>query len=110
MATTPAPIRGVASTSADMVTGPPHVTTAVPVSMGGLPLAYLAMQPNLPQIPNFCGGDERNGETLENWVDQFQAVASMLGGTSSSNLPTLQQPEWECEVLLPIPVQKGDDA
>ena len=35
--------------------------------------------PNLPHIPNFHGGDQRNGESFGDWVDQFESVARIAG-------------------------------
>ena len=34
---------------------------------------------HLPQIPNFYGGDQRDGDTFEDWFDNFEAVANIAG-------------------------------
>ena len=33
----------------------------------------------LPQIPNFYGGDQKDGETFEDWVEHFESVAGLAG-------------------------------
>ena len=33
----------------------------------------------LPQIPNFHGGDQRDGETVQDWIEHFELVAGLAG-------------------------------
>jgi len=49
--------------------------------------SYSVVHPNhLPQIPNFHGGDQRDGETFEDWWDHFEAVASIARWDQSFKL------------------------
>ena len=59
-----------------------------PVRITGMPLAYPMMHPNLPQIPNFHGGDQRDGETFEDWWEHFKAEPRLLGGIRTSSWST----------------------
>ena len=33
----------------------------------------------LPQIPTFCGGEQRDGETVQDWLEHFEPVAGLAG-------------------------------
>ena len=54
-------------------------TAGSPVGIHGMPLAYPMIHPKLPQLPNFHGRDQRDGETFEDWWDNFEAVAKLAG-------------------------------
>ena len=75
-----APSLGAATTSTVMYAGLPQVTPVDPLTaaeFGSLqPFAYSLVPPN---IPNYHGGDQRDGETFEDWVDQFESVAKIAG-------------------------------
>lgn len=48
------------------------------MEMAGTNFPYLVVYPShLPQIPNFHGGDQRDGETFEDWLGHFEAVVSI---------------------------------
>ena len=59
----------------------PNLMTIVSTShtgIAGAAFPYPVVHPNhLPQIPNFHGGDQRDGETFDDWLDHFEAVASI---------------------------------
>ena len=58
------------------ILAPSVVTT--PMETTGTASSYLVVHPHhLPQIPNFHWGDQRDGETFEDWFDHFEAVASI---------------------------------
>ena len=53
-------------------------TTTTPTQLSGTASLYPVVHPShLPQIPNFHGGDQRDGETFEDWLDHFEAVATI---------------------------------
>lgn len=66
---------GGAATSVVMSVEVPRVASFVPPVPSGFGFPYPVVPPNLPQIANFYGGDQRDGETFEEWVDQFESVA-----------------------------------
>ena len=45
-------------------------------SMCGMPYPAASL---LPQIPNFSGGEQRDGETVQDWIDNFESVAGLAG-------------------------------
>ena len=57
---------------------PMTIVSTSPSGIAGTAFPYPAVHPNhLPQIPNFHGGDQRDGETFDDWLDHFEAVASI---------------------------------
>jgi hypothetical protein len=79
--TPPVTTPGVSQRAAMTLTPAAGVWTA-PVGSTGMPLAYPMMHPNLHQIPNFHGGDQRDGETFEDWWNHIEA--RLLGGIRTS--------------------------
>ena len=73
----------VTAPSTVMSTGLPQPTSVVPLATAGLgslqPFPYPLVPPNLPQIPNYHGGDQRDAETFEDWVDQLELVVRIAG-------------------------------
>ena len=76
--TPPVTTSGVSQRATVTLTPAAGVLTA-PVGTPGMSLAYPMMHPNLPQLPNFHCGDQRDGETFEDWWDHFEAVAKIAG-------------------------------
>ena len=70
---------GVIPTSLAMSAGVPQLVSCIPPAANGLGVFYPVLPSNLPQIPNFYGGEQRHGETFEVWVDQFESVARIAG-------------------------------
>ena len=62
-----------------MSAGVPQLASCIPPAANGLGVFYPVLPSNLPQIPNFYGGEQRDGETFEEWVDQFESVARIAG-------------------------------
>ena len=71
------PVTSQVSQGAAMTLTPTTGMSVAPAGITGMPLAY--MHPNLPQIPNFHGGDQQDGETFEDWWGHFEAVARIAG-------------------------------
>ena len=64
--------------------GEPVVSSAAPAQTvsASLPLLSAAMLPTsllsqLPQIPKFTGEDQPDGETFQDWLEQFESVAEL---------------------------------
>jgi hypothetical protein len=75
---TPRPSTSPVGTSALPVVLPTLMTSAVEV--GTHPLGYPATVANLlPQIPSFNGNEQRDGETVQDWVEHFESVAGLAG-------------------------------
>ena len=74
--TLPVTTAGVSQRAAVTLTPAARVLTA-PVGTTGMPFACSMKHPNLPQIPNFHGGDQRDRETFEDWWDHFEAIAGL---------------------------------
>ena len=54
------------------------VASSTPTLTTGTGLPYPVVHPShLPQILNFHGGDQRDGETFEDWLDHFEAVSNI---------------------------------
>ena len=70
---------GGVATSVVMSEEVPRVASFVPPVTSGFGFPYPMVPPNLPQIANFYGGDQRDGETFEEWIDQFESVARVAG-------------------------------
>ena len=59
------------------VTSSAGVVPALGVTYSG---AYPAALANLlPQIPNFNGSEQRDGETIQDWMEHFESVATLAG-------------------------------
>ena len=89
------PVTSRVSQGATTTLTPTTGMNVAPAGITGMPLAY--MHPNLPQIPNFHGGDQRDGETFEDWWGHFEAVARIAGW--DQNFSGTQR---KCQVLLQI--------
>ena len=70
---------GVVPTALAVSAGVPQLASCIPPAANGLRVFYPVLPSNLPQIPNFYGGEQRDGETFEEWVDQFESVARIAG-------------------------------
>ena len=58
---------------------PPTTSTpgALPISTPLVPISRSS--PNLPHIPSFIGGDQQDGDTFEDWLEEFESVAGIAG-------------------------------
>ena len=58
---------------------PSHLSTSFNPGLTGVagatPYSPMVHPAHLPSIPSFHGGDQRDGETFEEWLDHFEAVA-----------------------------------
>ena len=51
------------------------MTATAPTQLGYPP----TMANLLPQVPNFSGGEQRDGETVQDWIEHFESVALLAG-------------------------------
>ena len=72
----PAVSPAMATLTAPTSEGAPHTVLGLPHVHGAMP--YPPSATLLPQIPNFYG-DQKDGETFQDWVEQFEAVGSLAG-------------------------------
>ena len=50
------------------------------IANGTYHLGYPTTMTNLlPQIPNFNGSEQRNGVTVQDWLEHFESVALLAG-------------------------------
>ena len=61
-----------------------------------IPTAFPAAANILPQIPNFHGGEQKDGETFQDWREHFEAVAQLQARTSHNCS------EECCQIFLPL--------
>ena len=81
-ATMPAPVVAAPSPGVPMpVSTTPVPVTPPPMSPLSLSESLLASASILPQIPRFTGEEQSDGETVVDWLEQFESVA-VLGGWS----------------------------